>query len=55
MLLILASFAIQLVVLTVFSAVAMVSSFEADDDTDDVIGVGDRNKTNKRLSDCLIE
>ena len=30
----------------VFSAVSMVSSFEADDDTHDLVGVGERNKTN---------
>ena len=29
-----------------FSAVSMVSSFEADDDTHDLVGVGERNKTN---------
>ena len=29
----------------VFLAVAMVSSLEADDDTDDLVGVGKKNKT----------
>ena len=29
----------------VFSAVAMVSSFEADDDTHDLVGMGERSKT----------
>ena len=32
------------VVLMVFSAVAMFFSFEADDDTHDVVGVGERKK-----------
>ena len=29
----------------VFSAVSMVSSFEVDNDTHDLVGVGERNKT----------
>ena len=41
----------------VFSAVSMVSSFEADDDTHDSVGVGERNetrtKTNKQLQASL--
>ena len=37
------------VVLMVFSAVAMFFSFEADDDTHDVVGVGERqNKKNTK-------
>ena len=31
----------------VFSAVSMVSSFEADDDTHDLVGVGEKNKQNQ--------
>ena len=35
----------------VFSAVSMVSSFQADDDTHDLIGVGERNKTK---TECVV-
>ena len=41
-------------VFMVFSAVSMVSSFEADDDTHDLDGVGERNKTRtKQMSASL--
>ena len=40
---------IQLVV--VFSAVSIVHSFEADDDTHDLVGVGEKNKT---INNCML-
>ena len=38
-----------MVVVIVFSAVPMVSSFEADDDTDDLVSTGGENKEQNRL------
>ena len=35
-----------------FSAVSMVSSFKADDDTHDLVGVGEKNKTN--INNCML-
>ena len=36
----------------VFSAVSMVSSFEADDDTHDLVGVGEKNKAKQTTTVC---
>ena len=36
------------------SAVLMVSSFEAGDDTHDLVGVGEKNKTNNCMLRCTI-
>ena len=38
----------------VFSAVSMVSSFEADEDTDDLVGVGDKTQTQTHTAVCFV-
>ena len=38
-----------------FSAVSMVSSFEADDDTHDLVGVGERKKSFSTGRSCFIQ
>ena len=38
----------------VFSAVSMVSSFEVDNDTHDLVGVGERNKTRTKQNNCRL-
>ena len=43
----------MLVILMVFSAVSMVSSFEVDDNTHDLVGAGERSKTRTKQSKQL--
>ena len=38
----------------VFSAVSMVSAFEADDDTHDLVRVGKNNNSNKTNNNCML-
>ena len=38
----------------VLTAVSLVSSFEADDDTRDLVGVGERNKIRTKQKNCRL-